>query len=69
MVSEFFQAYGTDAAISLTPSDGGRFEVYFNNEKLFDRKEAGNIYPSLTNVREIKSAINSRLESVAADDN
>lgn len=67
MVSEFFQAYGTDVAISVTASDGGRFEVRFNDEKIFDRKEAGNIYPSLTNIREMKSVINQKLEAVAAD--
>ena len=61
MVSEFFQAYGGDAAISLTPSDGGRFEVRFNGKKIWDKAEAGGIYPSLTNVREIKATINQAL--------
>ena len=68
MVSEFFKEYGTDAAIQLTPEEGGRFEVYFDGEKIFDRKELDGIYPSLTNFREMKTLINSKLETVAADD-
>ena len=67
MVNEFFQAYGTDAAVSVTAEEGGRFEVRVDGEKVWDRKEAGNIYPSLKEVREIKAIINQKLEAVAAD--
>ena len=67
MVSEFFKEYGTNAAITVTPEEGGRLEVYFNGEKIFDKKEAGNVFPSLTHIREMKALINSRLASVAAD--
>ena len=67
MVSEFFKEYGGDAAISVTPGDEGRFEVYVNGDKIFDRKEAGNIFPDFTHIRQMKAAINSKVGLVVVD--
>lgn len=45
----------------------GRFEVYLDGEKVFDRKEAGagDFYPSLREMRKIKPKLIERLEQVA----
>ena len=69
MANEIFRTFGGDAAISLTPGANGRFEVYLDGEKIFDRKEEGNIYPALNHVRKLKEVIKAKLESikVAAD--
>ena len=69
MANEFFRAYGPDAGISLTPGANGRFEVYLDGEKIFDRKEEGNIYPDLSRVRKMKEVIKAKLDTVkvAAD--
>ena len=66
MANEFFRAYGGDAAISLTPGANGRFEVYLDGEKIFDRKEEGNIFPELGRVREMKNVILAKLEAIPA---
>ncbi len=66
MANEFFRAYGGDAAISLTPGANGRFEVYLDGEKIFDRKEEGNIFPELGRVREMKKVILAKLEAIPA---
>ena len=66
MANEFFSTFGGDAAISLTPGANGRFEVYLDGEKIFDRKEAGNIYPDLSVVRKLKEVIKTKLEAVPA---
>ena len=66
MANEFFRAYGGDAAISLTPGANGRFEVYLDGEKIFDRKEEGNIFPELGRVREMKKVILDKLEAIPA---
>ena len=66
MANEFFRAYGGDVAISLTPGANGRFEVYLDGEKIFDRKEEGNIYPDLGRVRQLKQVIKTKLDSVAS---
>ena len=66
MANEFFSTFGGDAAISLTPGANGRFEVYLDGEKIFDRKEAGNIYPDLSVVRKLKEVIKAKLEAVPA---
>jgi predicted Rdx family selenoprotein len=66
VANEFFSTFGGDAAISLTPGANGRFEVYLDGEKIFDRKEAGNIYPDLSLVRKLKEVIKAKLEAVPA---
>jgi selenoprotein W-related protein len=64
VANEFFRAYGGDVAISLTPGANGRFEVYLDGEKIFDRKEEGNIYPDLGRVRQLKQVIKAKLDSL-----
>ena len=68
MANEFFRTFGPDVAISLTPGANGRFEVYLDGEKIFDRKEEGNIYPDLTVVRKLRGVIKSKLDSLVAAD-
>ncbi len=65
MANEFFRAFGADAAISMTPRANGRMEVYVDGEKIFDRKEEGNIYPDLARVRQMKARIQEKLNAVA----
>jgi predicted Rdx family selenoprotein len=65
MANEFFRAYGPDAAISITPAGNGRMEVYLDGEKIFDRKEEGNIFPDLGRVRAMKAKIQEKLDLVA----
>lgn len=66
MANEFFRAFGGDVAISLTPGSNGRFEVYLDGEKIFDRKEENNIYPDLGRVRKMKQVVQAKLETVSA---
>jgi predicted Rdx family selenoprotein len=66
VANEFFRAFGGDAAISLTPGANGRFEVYLDGEKIFDRKEEGNIYPALSLVRRMKKVIKEKLDAMPA---
>jgi hypothetical protein len=40
--------------------------VYLDGEKIFDRKEEGNIYPDLGRVRKLKEVIKAKLEAVPA---
>ena len=65
MTNEFFRAYGPDVSISLTPGAHGRLEVYLDGEKIFDKKEEGNIYPELGRVRQMKARIQEKLDSIA----
>jgi predicted Rdx family selenoprotein len=42
LANEFFKSDAPgDVAITMTPSDKGRLEVFLDGEKIFDRKEAG----------------------------
>ena len=61
---EFFRAFGKDAGISLTPGANGRFEVYLDGEKIFDRKEEDGKYPDLPRVRELRAVIQEKLDAV-----
>jgi predicted Rdx family selenoprotein len=64
VANEFFRAYGPDAAISLTPGANGRFEVYLDGEKIYDRKEEDNKFPDLARVRQMKQVIKAKLDSL-----
>jgi predicted Rdx family selenoprotein len=66
VANEFFRAFGGDAAVSLTPGANGRFEVYLDGEKIFDRKEEGNIYPDLSIVRRMKKVVKEKLDAMPA---
>jgi predicted Rdx family selenoprotein len=64
VANEFFRAYGPDAAISLTPGANGRFEVYLDGEKIYDKKEEDNVFPNLARIRELKKVIQEKLDSL-----
>ena len=64
MANEFFKSDAPgDVAITTTPSDKGRLEVFLDGEKIFDRKEAG-AFPDLSKVNELKMVIAERLFEV-----
>ena len=48
-----------ETAITLTPSDSGRFEVYLDGKKLYDRKAPGAVdfLPALKEIHKIRDAI------------
>ena len=66
MANEFFSTFGGDAAVSLTPGANGRFEVYLDGEKIFDRKEEGNAMPDLIRIRKMKQVVQAKLDAVPA---
>jgi predicted Rdx family selenoprotein len=66
VANEFFRAYGADAAISLTPGSNGRFEVYLDGEKIYDKKEEDNTFPDLPRVRKMKQVIQEKLDAMSA---
>ena len=53
-----------ETAITLTPSDSGRFEVYLDGKKLYDRKEPGAVdfLPALK--RSYQIAANEKISTV-----
>jgi len=48
-----------ETAITLTPSDKGRFEVYVDGKKMYDRKAEGAVdfLPALKEIHKIRDAI------------
>ena len=67
MANEFFSSFGGDVAISLTPGANGRFEVYLDGDKIFDKSQEGNAFPELKRVREMKKVIEAKLEAIPAE--
>lgn len=57
-----------ETSITLTPVGDGRFEVYLDGQKVYDRKEAGegDFYPGLRALRKITPLLKERLEKVPA---
>ena len=66
MVSEFFQAGGSDVSIKVTPGESGVLQVYVDGDKIYDKKEEGNTTPHLNRVKELKAIVTDRLASVVA---
>jgi predicted Rdx family selenoprotein len=63
MANEFFRAYGSDVAVTISPRGQGIMEVFLDGEKIFDRKAEG-IYPDLARVRKMKEKISAKIASV-----
>ena len=65
MAAELCDGRVRDTDITLTPVHGGRFEIYLNGEKLYDRQEPGapDFYPSLKAMRAVKDRL---AEAIAA---
>ena len=59
MAAELSSINYRETAITLTPSDSGRFEVYLDGKKLYDRKEAGAVdfLPALREIHKIRESI------------
>ncbi|MBI4312122.1 MAG: hypothetical protein HY681_10120 [Chloroflexi bacterium] len=57
-----------ETSIILTPASDGRFEVYLDGEKVYDRKEAGegDFYPGLRALRKVRPLLEERLNKAPA---
>ncbi len=64
MATEFFRHYGKDVAVTISPRGQSIMEVFFNGERIFDKKGEGNIYPDLKRVREMRQVIDAKLEAL-----
>ena len=55
-----------ETSITLTPSGGGRFEIYVDGKKVYDRKEGGSpdFLPFLREVHKAKDALAEALKGV-----
>ena len=67
--NELFAQGGKDVSIKITPGVAGVFQVFLDGEKVFDRKEEGNIFPDLTRVKQMRAILQEKINSapVAAD--
>jgi len=54
MAQEFLTTFEDDlASVTLRPSEaGGRYAIYVNEEKLFDRKESGH-FPEIKELKQL----------------
>lgn len=59
MAAELAEGRVRDTDITLTPVHGGRFEIYVNGAKVYDRTAPGaaDFYPSLKEIRKAKDAL------------
>ena len=67
MATELSDGHIKETDITLTPVHEGRFEVYVNGQKLYDRKEAGDkdFLPSLREIGKVKQWLR---EAIGSDD-
>lgn len=59
MAAELCWVNYRETAITLTPAEKGRFEVYRDGNKVYDRKEPGAVdfLPALREIHKIRDAI------------
>ena len=59
MAAELSSVNYRETAITLTPAEKGRFEVYVDGKKVYDRKEPGAVdfLPALREIHKIRDAI------------
>ena len=59
MATELSDGHIRETDITLTPVHEGRFEVYINGNKVYDRKEAGDkdFLPSLREIGKAKQVL------------
>jgi predicted Rdx family selenoprotein len=67
VATELSDGHIRETDITLTPVHEGRFEVYVNGVKLYDRKEAGDkdFLPSLREIGKVKQALR---EAIGSDE-
>lgn len=59
MAAELSSINYRETAITLTPAEKGRFEVYLDGKKVYDRKEPGAVdfLPALKEIHKIRETI------------
>ena len=65
MATELSDGHIRETDITLTPVHEGRFEVYINGNKVYDRKEAGDkdFLPSLREMGKAKQVLRDAIET------
>ena len=68
MAAELSSINYRETAITLTPSDSGRFEVYLDGKKVYDRKAEGAVdfLPALREIHKIRESIREVITGVPA---
>ena len=69
MATEISDGHIRETDITLTPVHEGRFEVYINGNKVYDRKEAGDkdFLPSLREMGKAKQVLRDAIGEPAAE--
>ena len=65
MAAEICDGRVRETDITLTPAHEGRFEIYINGRKVYDRKEAGDgdFLPSLRAIRKAQTALSEAIQA------
>jgi predicted Rdx family selenoprotein len=65
VAAELSDGHIRETDITLTPVHDGRFEIYVNGKKVYDRKEseATDFYPSLRAIRKAKEVLSAALQA------
>jgi predicted Rdx family selenoprotein len=68
VAAELSEGRVKETNITLTPVHGGRFEIYVNDQKVYDRLEAGDgdMYRGLGAMRKVRKVLLEALETAVA---
>ncbi len=68
MANELFAQGGKDVAIKITPGVAGILQVFFDGEKIFDKMEEDGQMPTLPRVKQMRAALQEKLDAVPVGD-
>jgi len=65
VAAELSDGHVRETDITLTPVHEGRFEIYVDGQKVYDRREPGaaDFYPSLKEIRKAKEVLSAALQA------
>ena len=63
-VSEMFAAGGTEAAIQLTPGDGGVFKISVDGDVWYDKRDFDGRTPEVHDMKDLKARLRQHVESL-----
>ena len=66
MANEFYQRFGRDISLTMSPRGQSIIEVFVDGERIFDRLGEGRILPDLPRVRKMQTIIADKIKAAEA---
>ena len=66
LATEFFQHFGPDAAVTISPRDQNLMEVIVDGERIYDNQAEGNHFPDLARIHRMLGHIREKIAATGS---